>query len=128
MLQMWTPYHQLPRWPDLVPTADVVRDEEQLARLSQPDELETVRLDLRDKTARAHAAWLYVRVDKHGSPRCIEALQDAFRREPLLEGKQAIHGYMHTLRRMACGDPSVTVAEARAALDWAHAASGGGAG
>ena len=77
-------------------------------------------LDLRDVTARAHAAWAY----RPFGPDCpvygaVYREIDEARREDV-----PASAHYQVLRRMACGDETVTVAEARAALDWAHAASG----
>jgi len=85
---------------------------------------ERVRLDLRDVTARAHAAMAYIEcrlgiasVQADGSAHVSMTFY----------GRPAIGWSIHmtTLARMRCMDGSVTVAEARAALDWAHKASGG---
>lgn len=76
----------------------------------RPD-IRHLRLDLRDVTARAHAAWAH-HTWRRGTPYLAERL-------PM--GSE--HGSV--LTRMAHGDPSVTVAEARTALAWAEEVTDG---
>jgi hypothetical protein len=79
-------------------------------------------LDLRDVTARAHAAWVYTRVSGDVR-RIIDELSSA-QREAFMQGSPAdydrIRWLVRRIMRMALGDESVTVEEAREALDWAH--------
>jgi hypothetical protein len=75
-------------------------------------------LDLRDETARAHAAVPYTATTTH----CDIGPSALIGRAGCIASPQ----HWRTLCRMRMLDESVTVAEARAALDWAHAASGGG--
>jgi len=87
-------------------------------------------LDLRDVTARAHAAMSYtqvidVAIDR-GWPDVILSAMDL--PDACFDGHELAHeAYQMSriLARMRMLDETVTVAEARAALDWAHAASGG---
>jgi len=95
-------------------------------------------IDLRDVTARAHAAMPYTRVGCHSEVPGLPAYPDvALEGLPWdasiyvdgdrERGQLTDEAYAHfcTLARMRMMDPSVSVSEARAALDWAHAASGG---
>ena len=75
-------------------------------------------LDLRDVTARAHAAWRYF-----GPDGMIPALVAEIERQGTA-GWLALKRYVDILYRMRCGDESVTVAEARAALGWAESVAG----
>ena len=70
-----------------------------------------VRLDLRDVTARAHAAMPYTTISGG-----VPVLLDALWATPDQKGNLA-----HVLCRMRAIDETVTVEQARAALDWAHA-------
>jgi hypothetical protein len=83
------------------------------------------RLDLRDETARAHAAMPYTATSWPGRTNAGNVPMGC---EVACWIASRYHDTPHArvLCRMRCMDPSVTVAEARAALDWAHAASGGG--
>lgn len=62
----------------------------------------SLRLDLRDPTARAHAAWYYV--------------HDAARWGRITTAGSTVCG---CLEQMASGDPEITPKQARAALEWA---------
>jgi hypothetical protein len=74
--------------------------------------LDDLSLDLRDPTARAHAAMAYTENGDHtGYPVCIDVL-----------GEWPKHAVV--LERMRAMDESVTVDEARAALGWAERAAG----
>jgi hypothetical protein len=95
-------------------------------------------LDLNDETARAQAAMPYTRVGCHsevsGLPPCPDVAlavlpwdASIYVNGDLDRGQLTDEAYAHfcVLARMRMMDPSVTVAKARAALDWAHVASGG---
>ena len=84
-------------------------------------------LDLRDVTTRAHASMLYTCVVYGNGPAVVHV------RHALIDEMYAllhVHGLsnehaaaleaVHILPRMRAGDETVTVEEARAALDWAH--------
>lgn len=73
--------------------------------------LDDIHLDLRDVTARAHAAWDWTVAHRSGL-RLADHL-------PLGASGGG------TMLRMASGDESVTVAEARAALEWAEGVQDG---
>jgi len=89
-----------------------------------PDLSRLCALDLRDVTARAHAAWVYTQMDSPagGVPCQDRELSDRWYRahKRYKEG----NAVRRVLLRMANGDESVTITEARAALDWAHLVAG----
>lgn len=73
-------------------------------------------LDLSDVTARAHAAWAYTWVAFRGRP-AVKKQWDKL--GDYADAQQVM------LCRMAAGDETVTVSEARAALAWAESVGGG---
>lgn len=93
-------------------------------------------IDLRDRTARAHAAWAWTRVAPAPDGKCSQRvlMEDAVDWTRLTDTGAAWRGfdYQHqkhkaqkaarVLSRMACGDATVTVAEANAALAVAEGA------
>ena len=86
------------------------------------DEQTTVDfIDLRSPTARAHAAWPYIGISNgqfvlKGD---LARLLDTVKTFGYIEDATAAMRHVTVLIRMSCGDEDVTVAEARAALDWA---------
>lgn len=83
----------------------------------------TIRIDLRDVTARAYAAMAYTLTGYMGwSPglRVISTLTVAHLEVPLGRERRQVWEHVQVLRRMRALDESVTVAEARAALLWAE--------
>ena len=99
-----------------------------------------VALDIDDVFGRAHAAMPYTVVSDMSEDRrsagwpdvsCVSALEAAwvavyFRRFEQRDAElKSIADHIKVLVRMRCLDESVTVEEARAALDWAHSVTGG---
>ena len=79
------------------------------------------RLDLRDVTARAHAAMAYTRTDNGGAPYLTKPLLDVLDRyEVGTTDRLPVEHDAEVLCRMRALDEFVTVAEARAALEWAE--------
>lgn len=75
-------------------------------------------LDLRDPTARAHAAMVYTEIKPgpFGFPDTVRALRQA----AALGADPHAWEHCNILCRMRALDETVTVAEARAALEWAE--------
>jgi hypothetical protein len=80
-------------------------------------------LDLRDVTARAHAAWAYTRATTRGLELHFNGKMYLWAGELSSLPGDAVAMY-EILCRMACGDESVTVDEAREALAWAERVAG----
>ena len=107
-------------------TGDLYRGE-----MSDSDDPDQYLLDLRDVTARAHAAMAYTVVTGIGAVEITDPLARALRVSRLEAGVTfaspsraaewwLARAHAERLTRMRCMDESVTVAEARAALAWAE--------
>jgi hypothetical protein len=82
-----------------------------------------VRIDLRDVTARAHAAWAYTRATTRGLELHFNGKMYLWAGELSSLPGDAVAMY-EILCCMACGGESVTVDEARVALAWAERVAG----
>jgi hypothetical protein len=80
-------------------------------------------LDLRDVTARAHAAWAYTRATTRGLELHFNGKMYLWAGELSSLPGDAVAMY-EILCCMACGGESVTVDEARVALAWAERVAG----
>lgn len=128
-LRRGTPVVLVGKYPGVVIDVDITKDGARVCAAG-PDtagdpsecwwDLDEVPLDFRDPTARAHAAWAYTFVLPDGTAVCWHRLTKIAIDARVNRDDFSLLEHLTILCRMAAGDLTVTVAEARAALLWAE--------